>query len=200
MCHRHHVETDDVAEWTVERLRAMKSAHECRFHEGGPTFADAILEQVAEELDDYWSRVQRAHDTEHVVDDLKLPFEFGKPIEALFKDACDAANRLVDSTQGLEEGAINKVKSVLSEHFGVSGDALDGVLAATRFYESVNFEARALAIPNWHTQLLALLLHIETRYADLQLRLTPRDPVARAKFEALKNRLLQAATQWGLAD
>jgi hypothetical protein len=34
MCYRHHVETDDVISYPVERLRGIKAAHEARYSEG----------------------------------------------------------------------------------------------------------------------------------------------------------------------
>jgi hypothetical protein len=49
MCHDHHVETNDVAEFSVERLVEIKNAHEARFS-GAPPIPEPVLEQAVQEI------------------------------------------------------------------------------------------------------------------------------------------------------
>jgi hypothetical protein len=50
LCHRHHVETDDVDRYPVERLREMKREHEQRF-------SDALEQMRASVSDETWANV-----------------------------------------------------------------------------------------------------------------------------------------------
>ena len=49
LCHEHHVETDNVAEFPVDRLTRIKADHEARFV-GPPEVSDAVLEQAVQDV------------------------------------------------------------------------------------------------------------------------------------------------------
>lgn len=49
LCHEHHVETDDVDEFPVERMRQMKADHEARFV-GPPPLSDEALERAVQDI------------------------------------------------------------------------------------------------------------------------------------------------------
>ena len=49
LCHEHHVETDDVDEFTVERMRQIKTDHEARFA-GPPPMSDEVLERAVQDI------------------------------------------------------------------------------------------------------------------------------------------------------
>jgi hypothetical protein len=44
MCYRHHVETDDVNAYPVERLRQIKAEHEARYSEGMRHLIDSVVD------------------------------------------------------------------------------------------------------------------------------------------------------------
>lgn len=46
MCHRHHVETDNVAVWTVEKMREIKADHERQFEEAVARIAEAAISDI----------------------------------------------------------------------------------------------------------------------------------------------------------
>ena len=49
LCHDHHVETNDVNEFPVERMREIKADHERRFT-GPPPVSDEVLEQAVQDI------------------------------------------------------------------------------------------------------------------------------------------------------
>lgn len=46
MCHQHHVETDDVSIWTVEKMRELKAAHERQFEEAVERITEAAIHDI----------------------------------------------------------------------------------------------------------------------------------------------------------
>jgi hypothetical protein len=46
MCHRHHVETNDVSTWTVEKMRELKIAHERQFEEAVARIAESAISDI----------------------------------------------------------------------------------------------------------------------------------------------------------
>lgn len=50
MCHDHHVETNDVVEFPVERLRDIKAEHEAVFADTPPLLSDDALEAAVKEI------------------------------------------------------------------------------------------------------------------------------------------------------
>lgn len=61
MCHDHHIETNEIAEFPVERMLEIKADHEKRFA-GAPPVADEVLEHavreiVAASIEDHTDRV-----------------------------------------------------------------------------------------------------------------------------------------------
>jgi hypothetical protein len=50
MCHEHHIETNDMDEFTVTRLREYKSSHESAFAVQAPTLSDDALEAAVKEI------------------------------------------------------------------------------------------------------------------------------------------------------
>jgi hypothetical protein len=50
MCHEHHVETNDVAEFTVERLKEFKAQHEAAFAGSPAPLADDALAAAVKEI------------------------------------------------------------------------------------------------------------------------------------------------------
>jgi hypothetical protein len=49
LCHEHHVETDDVEEFPVERMRQIKADHEARFV-SPPPMSDEALERAVQDI------------------------------------------------------------------------------------------------------------------------------------------------------
>jgi hypothetical protein len=43
VCHRHHVETDNVTVWTVEKMRGIKAEHERQFEEAVVRIAESAI-------------------------------------------------------------------------------------------------------------------------------------------------------------
>jgi hypothetical protein len=53
MCHKHHVETDDVSIWTVEKMRELKAAHEGQFEEAVEQITQAAIHDITKEIVTY---------------------------------------------------------------------------------------------------------------------------------------------------
>jgi hypothetical protein len=57
LCYAHHRKTDNVDAFSVDRLAAMKAAHETRFGPGSFVISDSLLASLAAEQDRYWELI-----------------------------------------------------------------------------------------------------------------------------------------------
>lgn len=68
LCHEHHVETNDVKVWTVQKLKDMKARHEARF--AGRRAAQAVREEVViaqakKAFEEQWSVAREVEHLRH---------------------------------------------------------------------------------------------------------------------------------------
>jgi hypothetical protein len=83
LCHRHHKETDDVIEYTVERLKQIKIDHENRFSEGEKFASNEMIRQIKADISYYWNK-QKGKDFE--IKDLKIMRDFDKGVLELIDE------------------------------------------------------------------------------------------------------------------
>ena len=63
LCHQHHVETDDVNAYTVEKLKAIKQEHENKFRENNIKINSNHINQVICSIEEILSTVKQTHKT-----------------------------------------------------------------------------------------------------------------------------------------
>lgn len=73
LCYRHHVETNDVTEYTVQKLKDMKKQHEDAHAENPYIIASGVIEQIKTKINAYWILVEELHANQHrAPDDVKM--------------------------------------------------------------------------------------------------------------------------------
>ena len=83
MCHRHHKETDDVKEYTVDRLNEIKRNHEDEFTQEGMTLSESMILQVLHESEYFWKRLK---DLRYEFEDFKILRDFNSNLFELFEE------------------------------------------------------------------------------------------------------------------
>lgn len=54
LCHEHHVETNDINEFTVDKLKEMKRLHENKYRTEKFNVKEEILQSIMLQINDYW--------------------------------------------------------------------------------------------------------------------------------------------------
>lgn len=90
LCHRHHVETDDVTVYPVVKLEQMKYQHEASGGLIHYRIDESVLHRIADEMDEYWRQLEKAKG-EHVVPDLAIPV----PQDSTYSELLDEASATI---------------------------------------------------------------------------------------------------------
>ena len=68
LCYAHHIETNDIVEYTVEKLKELKYKHEKSF-ENSFSIDEIALKNLSSEIEDYWNNLELLNQTKHVYSD-----------------------------------------------------------------------------------------------------------------------------------
>ena len=201
-CYPHHVETNDLDTYTVQRLWEIKAAHEQNFEKSPFKIDESVLYKIALEMEQYWSRLEVLHKDHHVVSDLAIEIDARASFSQLVEHAHSLANNvsqlqdiLIKSDDGLAEDL-----SALIRELGISERALQNHRERTRPFHARNWEVLNLGLTNTVTKLHVALSQMEIKYLEEFIKLNPNDSTARLRLERLKVEFETIATSAGYVD
>lgn len=202
LCYPHHIETNDVAFYPVQKLREIKAVHEHNFEKNPFKIDESVLYKIALEMEQYWSRVEALHKDHHVVSDLAIEIEakatFSQLIEhanSLATDMLQLRNFLIQS----DEALVQDLVALLNE-LGISESVLESHRERTRPFHARNWEVLNLGLTNTVTKLHVALSQMEIKYLEEFVKLNPNDSSARLRLEMLKVEFETLATSAGYVD
>lgn len=201
LCYPHHVETDDVATYTVERLRIMKLTHEQLYERRPFKIDEALLYKIAAEMEQYWLKVEELHKN-HVVPELAIEINpkasFAELIagaRTFTEDFRRLQEMLIDSDDALP-GDLDALLAVLD----VSKQKLDACREQHRHFQNRNWGILNIGLTNTATKLEVVLCQLELKYLEVFLQLTPNEKTARLRLDTLKKEFETIATSAGYVD
>lgn len=203
MCHRHHVETDNVEEYSAARLKEIKANHEQQFLYNPFNLDLSMIYELRAQMTEFWSEVKRTNEEDHVCpEDFKMAIDISRTQIQLFDD--------IYETIGLVENALN--------HFSKSDNDLHEEIATflkklgyeTKSYEDVeyydnpfqnrNWELHNIGSPNFVSRLRILLKQLEIKTLENELSLNPNCAEIKDRIELSKKEMLEMAKSWGYVD
>jgi hypothetical protein len=182
LCYPHHVETNDVVEYGVEKLRRMKHAHEQTFGRKLFQIDEALLHKIADEMQAYWKQVALLHR------ERELAAEFAIEIDAsasYFQLAEDATQLIAD---------LERLQGYLIESDRLRGLNQDPPTGPN------DFEVLYLGFTNTITKLSVVQCQMEIKYLEEYMKLHPGDQAARVRLESLKPRFARLASSASYVD
>jgi hypothetical protein len=202
LCHPHHIETNKVDEYTVERLKGIKAAHERQFKKNQYKIDETALYKISFQMEEYWSKIAMLHRERHVVPNLALPVATNASYFQLMDQAEEHISG-IRSWSGIlakSDDALYAELVALLEVLGLPASSLDDHRDKTRRFQRRNWEMWALAIPNITARLRAALVQMELQYLEQYLKLNAGDEKAKGRLEARQLEFERIATSHGLAD
>lgn len=190
LCYPHHIETDNVERYTVEKLREMKFNHEHLFERSGFKIDEAALYKLKNQMDEYWQKIERINKLEHSFQDSGLAMEING--KASFFDVMQSARRAVAGIEHLLESFHKSDESLLGDLQAIFEKCgLDTTVIGTiPYYENRflnrNWEFHNLGSPNWLQRIRIDLVHLEVRYLEEYLIINVDDLLAKNRLEELK--------------
>lgn len=197
LCYPHHIETDDVDEYPVERLISIKNEHEQLFEKDDFKIDEAELMKLSHEMEKYWGDIERLNNVEHVFADTGLAMEvkgdnsFFEVIKSAY-DAVDGIKGLLDNFHASDKSLPDDFHVLLSKK-GIAKESFDDVPYYENPFFNRNWEYHNLGTPNWLQRIRIDLAHIEVKYLEEYLKTNSDDLVAKTSFEKAKEHLKQFA-------
>ena len=202
LCYPHHVETNDVALYTVEKLRQLKAEHERAFGQNPFKIDESLLYKVAQEMDDYWQQVEELHRNHHVMSDLAIRID----TKASFSALAVHANELLSDLRRIQESLIfsdEEAGRTISELMNGNGALSDEEERRMQRYRNVGagaWEMLNLGMTNTITKLGVAVVQMEVKYLEEFVKLNPTDRQARQRLDQTKKELSELAQHAGHVD
>lgn len=176
MCHRHHKETDDVAKFTVQKLKAIKLKHESRFTEKGKNASQEMIKQILLETSFFWnSQKSKVFDLQ----DLKIERDFGLTILDLFIDLGETVQRIQEYCDMVVESDSSEVLDAdlktLCEKAGVNFNMFDKVPYWENPFSNRNWDMHNIGNPNFFSHLKLCLSQLKVKVFEELLKCNPED-------------------------
>ena len=188
LCYPHHIETNDVDEYSVERLKQIKNEHEQLFEKSDFEIDEAELMKLSYEMDKYWNDIERLNKVDHIFADLAMEVDGKNSFFDVIASAHEAVNEiegLLTSLHSRDEDLPNKLAELLKKK-GINTDIFDDIPYYENPFINRNWEHHNLGRPNWLQRLRIDIVHIEVKYLEEYLKTNSNDRVAQERFEKVK--------------
>lgn len=189
LCYPHHIETDDVDRYPVEKLKEMKLSHEQLFEKSSFKIDEAVLYKLKDQMDEYWNKIKRANKLEHVLQDSGLAMEV-KSKASFFEvmqsahDAIAGIEHLLESFHKTDESLLEDLRALL-ERCGLDATAIDAIPHYENPFFNRNWEYHNLGSANWLQRISIDLVHLEVKYLEEYLITNSDDLKAKKRLSAL---------------
>jgi hypothetical protein len=197
LCYPHHVETNDVDEYPVERLLKIKREHEQMFLKSDFKLDEAVLYRLSFEMEKYWSDIDRLNQLEHIFADSGLAMDVKGDssffdVIASVHDAVDGIEKLLELLHKSDESLKADFEALLTKK-GISPTLFNDIPYYEHPFENRNWESHNLGTPNLLQRLRIDLVHLEVKYLEEYLKTHSNDLQAKTSFKKAKEALTEYA-------
>ena len=202
MCYPHHVETDEVDVYTVEKLREIKLEHESNFKINSYKIQEELLCKLALEMDEYWSNIEILNTIKHIFPSQAIPIKAKETFSGVMKEVRSLVADINDIKSYFDESdklLMNDLLKFLKD-LGYSTNKIEEVKCWENPFINRNWEISNIGFNNTLAALLLRLKQLEIQYLEAYLKTNTTDPVAHARFNNLKNEFMEIAQSAGVVD
>jgi len=198
LCYAHHVETNDVSEYTVARMQEIKSAHEEQNSPLGFSVPKITLMDAVKQIDDYWRSVEIANTIEHSFEELKFEVESNVTYFEAMVSLRGSISGFAKCLQicGEADEILSSDLAKLLKRLSIDVSVLESFPYYENPFVDRNWELHNLGYPNWLKRIEINLLHIEilhyellSKSIDLPEHITERLQNARAELVPVQKQL-----------
>ena len=197
LCYPHHIETNDVAEYSTERMKQIKIEHEKLFLKSNFKIDEAELMKLTFKMESYWQNIDILNKMNHQHLDTGLVMKVdGK---SNFNDVLISAREAIYYLKKLCDNFRDSDDKLLTDFHNIlkSKDIDINLFSDIKYYNNPfvnrNWESHNLGIPNWLNRLKIDLTQIEVKFYEEFLKINSQDREAISHFEEAKKRLIEYA-------
>ena len=203
LCYQHHIETNDVHEYPVEKLKKIKSDHENKSNVSDFKIDERALYKIAEEMTNYWETIEQLNTIEHACPDFAVPID----AKASYSEIMGLCKEYLEHILMNQKFLLESDKKLMQDFH----DLLLKKQISPSLFEDIpywehpfgtrrNWETHNLALNNWMIRLKVNLMHLEIKYYEEFLKTNSKDLEAISRMENLKMEFSEIAQNAGLAD
>lgn len=197
LCYPHHIETNEVDEYPVERLLQIKIMHEQLYFKSDFKVDEVELYKISYEMEKYWSDIDRLNKLDHIFSDsgLAMEVEGGSSFFDVIKSAYDSVSGIENLLKRLhksDDSLMSDLDSLLNRK-----DIPPEIFNDIPYYENPfvnrNWESHNLSSNNCIQRLKIDLVHIKIKYFEEYMKTHHDDLQAKIAFEKTKEELKKYA-------
>lgn len=197
LCYPHHIETNDVKEYPVEKLTKIKNEHEQLFKTSNFKIDEAELYKISGEMEKYWEDIELLNTIKHMSADSGLAMEING--KATFADVIASARNAINGIENLLN-ILHESDKTLEDDFlsllkkkEISKVQFDDIPYYENPFINRNWELHNIGTPNWLERVRIDLIHIEVKYLEEYLKTNKDDFAAKLTFDNARNELKKYA-------
>ncbi|WP_310413023.1 hypothetical protein [Chamaesiphon sp. OTE_8_metabat_110] len=195
LCYPHHVETNDVNEFPVERIISIKLNHESIFEKSDFKIDEPELTRLVSEMEKYWENVERLNSIEHSFEELAFRVNAKDSFFDLIESARGATvdiENLLDRLHQSDHKLLDDFNDLLS-YKNIDPDLFLDIPYYQNTFKIRNWEDHNIATPNLLNRLRIDLVHIEVKYLEEYLKTSSNDLLAKDRLDRVKITLTELA-------
>lgn len=203
LCHEHHVETNNVNEFPVSKLKEMKRLHEEKFTNESFNINEETLKSIMLQINDYWQNIDFLNKYKHTA-----PEEFRMPVD-VSKDYMELTNSIIENITTLSrmlselgeftDNLWNNLTEYLKQH-DVDLSPIENIPYYENPFDHPFWEMLHIGGSNVPRQTILLIKQINLKYLELYVKNNPNDLSAQKKWNELREEFKKIATEFGYVD
>ncbi len=195
LCYPHHIESNDVDVYTVEKLQHFKFQHESLFERSDFKIDESELIKLINEMETYWDDIERLNTIGHTFEELAMKINAKGSFFDIIKSANDAVAGIENLLKGLHKSDKDLIEDFnsLCRKKGIDKSIFSDIPYYENPFENRNWETHNLGTPNWLNRLRIDLVHIEVKYLEEHLKTNSDDLQAKKRLEKVKSSLSDLA-------
>lgn len=203
LCHEHHVETNDVQEYTVSKLKEMKRLHEEKYNKESFNIKEETLKSIMLQINEYWQNIDLLNKYKH-----KAPEEFRMSVD-VSKDYLELTNSIIENVTTLSQmlselGEFTdnlwvNLTDYLKQH-NINLSPIENIPYYENPFDHPYWEMLHMGGLNVPRQTILLIKQLALKHLELCLVNNPNDEVTQKNLNELREEFKHIATEYGYTD
>lgn len=203
LCHEHHVETNDVKEFTVAKLKEMKKLHEDKYKTERFEIKEEILKSIMLQINDYWQNIEFLNRYKHSApDEFKMSVDINKDnielVDEIIQNVTNLSNYLSDLAK-FNDNLWDEITKFLIKH-SVDLSPIKDLPYYENPFDHPFWEMLHIGGSNVPTQTILLIKQFLIKYLELRIINNPNDIVAQQKLNEIREEFKHIATDFSYVD
>lgn len=203
LCHEHHVETNDVQEYTVNKLKNMKKVHEAKFINNNFEIDEQVLKSILLQINEFWQNIEFLNKYKHQApEDFKMEIYINKKSIQIFDELQRNIETLSDILSEITEFNNTLWEDVVKylESYNVDLSNVKNIPYYENPYNSPFWEMLCIEAPNLTNQSKILLKQLSIKYLELYIQHNPTNIETLKKLNELREEFKEIAVTSSYVD